>query len=464
MAQQQNQKVYLLDTNVLVHDPHSMLGFEGALVGIPAISIEQLDHFKSEITSRGRNAREAVRILDTLRAKGSLRDGVELPHGGILRVFFLEDWRPESFPFKLRFEDNEILATAASLKQHGFEVVFISKDLNARVKADALGISAQDYLKEHVSEEEFYKGWLRVPVPAVQLSKEVPEELIKLKETYQFSDNEFVIAESRHNQYNYKVYRYMKNGSFKQVHDPQLPWNFKARNPQQLMALELLLDPSIQLITLFGPAGTGKTFLTLVAALYQVVIKDEYQKILISRPVVPLGRDIGYLPGTMEEKLRSWMLPVFDNMDFIEHEAHMQRHFQDVEEDFKQFHKKGKKGGGKEHAGMDFSLEELERHNKLSMEAITYMRGRSIPFQFILIDEVQNLSPHEVKTIVSRVGEGSKMILAGDPYQIDSPYLDFASNGLVVASERFRGQELFGTVFLEKSERSMLSELANQLL
>lgn len=464
MAQMTNQKLYLLDTNVLVHDPQSMLSFEGALVGIPAISIEQLDHFKSEVTSRGRNSREAVRILDGLRAKGSLREGVSLEHGGMLRVFFLDDWKPESFPFKLKFEDNEILATAASLKEHGFEVVFISKDLNARVKADALGIQTQDYLKEHISEDEFYKGWLRLPVPAVQLTKDVPEDLIKLKETYHFSPNEFIIVESQHNQYNYKIFRYMSNGSFKWVQDPHMPWDFKARNPQQLMALDLLLDPSIQLATLFGPAGTGKTFLTLVAALYQVVVKDEYQKILVSRPVVPLGRDIGYLPGTMEEKLRSWMLPVFDNMDFIEHEARMKSQFETMEEDFRDYRKKNKKGLEKHKAPASFSLDELVRHNKFGMEAITYMRGRSIPFQFILIDEVQNLSPHEVKTIISRVGEGSKMILAGDPYQIDSPYLDFASNGLVVASERFRGQDIFGSVFLEKSERSSLSQLANDLL
>jgi PhoH-like ATPase len=464
MVKIKNGRVYLLDTNVLLHDPQAIFGFAGALVGLPAISMEQLDHFKSEVSSRGRNSREVVRLLDALRTKGSLRDGVVLEHGGALRVFFLDDWQPETFPFKIRFEDNEILATAASLKEHGYDVVFVSKDLNARVKADALGIVAQDYLKEQVSEEKFYKGWLRVPVPAVQLGKEVPDDLLTLKETYHFSANEYVIVESRHNEYHYKVFRYLANGSFKHIQDPRMPWNFKARNPQQLMALDLLLDPTIELVTLFGPAGTGKTFLTLVGALYQVMFKDMYHKILVSRPVVPLGRDIGYLPGTMEEKLHSWMLPVFDNMDLITHEARAQSHFDVLEKDFGEYRKKNKKEMGRRHEQVDFSLDELVRRDKFSMEAITYMRGRSIPFQFILIDEVQNLTPHEVKTIVSRVGEGSKMVLAGDPYQIDSPYLDFASNGLVVTSERFRGQQLFGSVFLEKSERSMLSQLANDLL
>lgn len=464
MTETKNTRVYLLDTNVLLHDPQAIFGFSGALVGLPAIAIEQLDHFKSEVSSRGRNSREVVRLLDALRVKGSLRDGVTLEHGGQLKVFFVEEWRPDAFPFNMRFEDNQVLATAASIKEHGYDVVFVSKDLNARVKADALGIIAQDYLKEEISEQNFYHGWLRVPVPAVQLSKEVPPELIKLKETYRFSANEYIIVESRHNQYNYKIFRYLADGSFRAVEDPRLPWSFKARNPQQLMALDLLLDPAVELVTLFGPAGTGKTFLTLIAALFQVMVKDTYQKVLVSRPVVPLGRDIGYLPGTMEEKLRSWMLPVFDNMELIAHESRTQSHFEALEKDFEDHRGRGKKEGGHRHESAGFSLDELVRRDKFSMEAITYMRGRSIPFQFILIDEVQNLTPHEVKTIVSRVGQGSKMVLAGDPYQIDSPYLDFASNGLVVTSERFRGQELFGSVFLEKSERSVLSQLANDLL
>jgi PhoH-like ATPase len=297
----------------------------------------------------------------------------------------------------------------------------------------------------------------------VQLTKEVPPDLSQLVEERVLAPNEFVLAEAQHNPYNNRVFRYMGGKKFVPVADPVFPWPLKARNPQQLMALNLLLDPTVQLVCLFGPAGTGKTFLALLTGLYQVLIQEAYEKLLVSRPVVPLGRDIGYLPGTIEEKLRSWMLPVYDNMEYIAHAARMGRHFESIAED--EHHQKGGKGRFRqERRGTSISLDDLIRSDKLSLEAITYMRGRSIPYQFILIDEVQNLTPHEVKTLVSRVGDGSKMVLTGDPYQIDSPYLDFSSNGLVVTSERFKGQSVFGTVYLEKSERSQLAQLANDLL
>jgi PhoH-like ATPase len=468
MVDQMNEgkgaKIFVLDTNVLIHDPHAMESFADVIVGIPAIVLEQLDEFKKEVTARGRNAREAIRILDSLRSHGSLKEGVKLDNGGTLKVLFLDGFNPGPFPFKIRIEDNEILLTAALLKQKGYHVIFISKDLNARVKADALGIETDDYLKEHVSEDEFYHGWVRIPVPAVQLNKAVPDELIAFAHDQDLVINEFVIAESRHNPYNYRVFRYKGGGNFSPVEDPLFPWPFKARNPQQLMALDLLLDPTIELVTLFGPAGTGKTFLSLLTGIFQVMVQHEYEKILISRPVVPLGRDIGFLPGTMEEKLHSWMLPVFDNMEFIAHTARAGRHLENVHEEAAGHGKQGRRRRPEAEQAVPLSLDELTRRGKVSLEAITYMRGRSIPYQYILIDEVQNLTPHEVKTIISRVGEGSKMVLTGDPYQIDSPYLDFASNGLVVASERFRGQELFGSVYLETSERSKLSQLANDLL
>ena len=440
-----------------------MLSFEGAEIGIPAIVLEQLDEFKKEGTSRGRNTREAIRILDSLRLKGSLRDGVRLDNGELLRVLFMHDVNHSKFPFKMRIEDNEILMTAASLVLKGYHVIFISKDINARIKADALGIEAQDYVKEYISEEKFYRGWVKLQVPAVQLSKEIPESLYSLlEEKNPLLANEFIIVESQHNPHHYRLFRYMGGRSFVPVVDPVLPWPLKARNPQQLMALNLLLDPNIQLVNLFGPAGTGKTFLALLAGLFQVLIKEDYEKLLVSRPVVPLGRDIGYLPGTMEEKLKSWMLPVYDNMHFIAHAARLGRHFEEMAEDMRP--KKGKDKFRHEQKYVPVSLDDLIRSDKLSLEAITYMRGRSIPYQFILIDEVQNLTPHEVKTLVSRVGEGSKMILTGDPDQIDSPYLDFASNGLVVTGERFKGQQIFGTVYLEHSERSNLAQLASDLL
>lgn len=461
--------MFILDTNVLLHDPTAIFNFGDATVGIPAIVLEELDTFKKEGTDRGRNCREVTRSLDTLRASGSLRDGVPMHNGGTLKVLFM-DKKPPVSAFKLHIEDNQILMTALLAQNEGYTVKFISKDLNARVKADALGVPAEDYLKEYISEEEFYKGWVKIQIPAVQLKREIPSELEELRKEHPLCPNEFILVESQNNPFNYRVFRYLGGSHFKPVYDPQIRWPLKARNPQQLMALDLLFDDNIKLVTLLGPAGTGKTFLALLAGLHKVLVEDAFEKILISRPVVPLGRDIGYLPGTMEEKLHSWMLPVYDNMEFIMHSVSMARHFQEItqEDDFSRRrgskHKRLEKREVKREKGGLMTMHELVHEGKLSMEAITYMRGRSIPYQYILIDEVQNLTPHEVKTLITRVGDGSKIILAGDPYQIDSPYLDFASNGLVIASERFKGQGIFGSVFLEHSERSELSQLAGKLL
>lgn len=459
-------KIYVLDTNVLLHDPLAFKTFEEVNIGIPAVVLEELDKFKHEGTDRGRNAREFVRQLDALRERGSLREGVMLDNGTLLKVLFLDD-KPHDMPFQIDIKDNAILLAALALKEEGYEVKFISKDINARVKADALGIEAQDYLKEFVTEEEFYKGWVTVPVPAVQLKGDEPEIFQELLEKNVLSVNEFILLQSQHNPHNYRIFRYMGGRDFQPVYMPQLLWPLQARNPQQLMALNLLLDDSVQLVTLLGPAGTGKTFLALLAGLDRVVGHGDYKKMLISRPVVPLGRDIGYLPGTLEEKMHSWMLPIYDNMEFILHSVNLAQH-PDVSDEFK----RGMGGGGgnkkknkfkSQRSGLG-SIEDLVHRGMLSLEAITYMRGRSIPYQYILIDEAQNLTPHEVKTIVTRVGEGSKVILAGDPYQIDSPYLDFSSNGLVNVSEKFKGHRIFGSVFLETSERSELSKLAGKLL
>lgn len=457
------EKIFILDTNVLVHDPSALNNFQGALVGIPSIVLEELDKFKAELSERGRNAREATRLLDALRERGSLQDGVPLDNGGHLRVLFLPMQKLPQFPFYLDINDNKILLTAFFMKQEGFDVRFISKDINARVKADALGVHSEDYVREQISADEFYKGWMTIEVPAIELKRDFPSVLDKLVDEKALAINEFVLVVSQHNPYNYRVFRYLGGRHFRIVHEPLLKWPLKARNPQQLMALDLLLDNNIQFVTLFGPAGTGKTFLALLAGLHKVLIEDEYEKILVSRPVVPLGRDIGYLPGTVEEKLHSWMLPIYDNMEFIMHSSQMGLHFEDLDNDRRGKSKKGKHDKHRSQGSLR-SMDELVKSGKLSLEAITYMRGRSIPYQYILIDEVQNLTPHEVKTLVSRVGEGSKIVLAGDPYQIDSPYLDFISNGLVVVSERFRGQRVFGTVYLQTSERSELSKLVSELL
>jgi PhoH-like ATPase len=459
-------KFYVLDTNVLLHDPKALYAFAGRPVGIPAMVLEEIDTFKKEGTDRGRNARETTRMLDDLRKNGSLREGVKVDNNSIISVLFMDAAVTEDLPFHLSTKDNEILLTAMSVARKGYDVVFISKDLNARIKADALGLKSEDYISEYVTKDEFYHGWTRLQVPSIELKKDMSQVLLDYAKEYTFSRNEFVLLESQHNPYNAKVFRYMGGDVFKPVVAPSLEWALAPRNNQQLMAMDLLFDPAIQLVSLFGPAGTGKTFLALLAGLHQVLVDDAYKKMMVSRPVVPLGRDIGYLPGTLEEKLHSWMMPIFDNMELITHAVSTARHFDEVEGE-RHSNRREKKHGHqqqqKRRAGIG-SVEDLVAAGKLSLEAITYMRGRSIPFQFILIDEVQNLTPHEVKTLITRVGEGSKIVLSGDPYQIDSPYLDFSSNGLILANERFKGQDIFGAVYLETSERSPLSEMASRLL
>ncbi|MGC2310083.1 MAG: PhoH family protein [Candidatus Babeliaceae bacterium] len=462
------KKIYILDTNVLVHDPQAFFSFEKAHVGIPIVALEELDQFKGENSQRGRNTREVIRYLDLLRERGSLATGIKLDNGGVLRVLFIPEKMKISLGLNPTEPDNQILLTALDMQSQGFDVRFISKDLNMRVKADVLGIQAFDYLKDSVAQDQFYKGWITIQVPSIQLKKEIPDDLLHLNKEYELTFNEFILVEARNNPHNYRLFRYIGQNQFKPVVLPQFKWPIEPRNPQQIMALDLMLDQSVQLVTLLGPAGTGKTFLALVAALHELLVKDEYEKILITRPVIPLGPDIGYLPGDIQEKLHSWMQPIYDNMDFIVHTANMgQQNGSIYREDHPDYHNdrknKFKKREKLAHERGLPTLDELIKRGKISLEAITYMRGRSIPYQYIIIDEVQNLTPHEVKTLVSRVGEGSKIILAGDPYQIDSPYLDFSSNGLVVASQRFKGEKLAGTAFLETSERSELSKLAQLL-
>ncbi len=459
--------MYILDTNVLVYDPQALFSFENTTVGIPAVVLQELDRFKSENTQRGRNSREVIRLLDLLRDRGSLRDGVTLDNGGRLEVLFMPDAYDLPLSFDIGEFDNQILATIQGQQNTGVKVSFISKDINMRIKADALGIPTTDYMKDAISENQFYKGWITLQVPAVQLKKPLPEDLFEFEKEYKFTVNEFIVVESRHNPYNYRVFRYKAPGNFQPVEQPTLKWPIVPKNVQQLMALDLLLDPALQMVTLLGPAGTGKTFLALVAGLHMLLVKEDFEKMLVTRPVIPLGPDIGYLPGDIQEKLHSWMQPVYDNMDFIVHTANASQqafhHPEDEEHEVHEKHSRYKRRKMQREKGMP-GLDDLIKRGKISLEAITYMRGRSIPYQYILIDEVQNLTPHEVKTLISRVGEGSKIVLCGDPYQIDSPYLDFLSNGLVVASQRFKGQPIFGSVFLETSERSELSKLAGELL
>lgn len=472
-------RIFILDTNVLIHDAKALFSFKGVVVGIPFIVLEELDTFKREGGEKGHNVREAIRQLDALRKKGHLGDGVPLEHdteGSILKVFK----NPPEITVALlqtkelhAIKDNIILQTVTNLTNEGNKVTLVTKDINVRIKADALGLEAEDYLKGTVLYDRFYKGWMRKAIPANELRNLSINKLDSYMSNIKLWPNQFIIFESENNPENYRLFRHLGNNTlFKEVNPITIMHIFNAKNIQQLMSLDLLMDDDIKLVTLVGPAGTGKTFLALLVGLYKVAYERMYRKLLVTRPVIALGADIGYLPGGIQEKLHYWMQPVHDNLEFISSQM-----LRGTEEYLGLGKKKEKRSRRQQHQGKqeEFDhpqpyrgdthiVDRLQQQGTISLEAITYMRGRSIPFQFVFIDEVQNLTPHEVKTIISRAGEGTKVVLAGDPYQIDSPYLDFSSNGLTVSTEKFKSHSLFGTVFLEISERSELAKLAAEVL
>lgn len=476
-------RVFVLDTNVLLHDARALFAFQGVVVAIPFVVLEELDTFKRENDEKGRNAREVIRTLDEMRSRGCLAQGVDLNHetGSILRVFTTPELRDFSYETGSTFKDNMILQTVKNLGDQGNQVTLVSKDINARVKADVMGLAAEDYTKGRVSYDDYYKGWRRFQIAPQELRLMNQKRLTQLDFDSPLHLNEFVVLESDSNPENYRLYRFTGGEQFKEVPPYNIMHTFSARNVQQLMTLDLLMDDDVKLVTLLGPAGTGKTFLTLLAGLYKVAYDKIYHKLLVTKPVIALGADVGYLPGDLQEKLHYWMQPVHDNLEFISSQmvrsggdlfggvAHREHH-KDKYKDKKK-NKKPRDDHYHEHRAQHNNqhasnqlVELLQQKGILSLEAITYMRGRSIPYQYVFIDEVQNLTPHEVKTIVSRAGEGTKVILAGDPYQIDSPYLDFSSNGLTVTSEKFKNQPIFGTAFLETSERSELAKMAGELL
>ncbi len=473
-------RMFVLDTNVLLHDARSLFSFQGVVVIIPFVVLEELDTFKRENDEKGRNAREVIRTLDELRSRGCLSQGVDLNHGSgaMLRVLQTPELKDFSRETGSTFKDNMILQTVKNLGDDGNEVTLVSKDINVRVKADVMGLDAEDYAKGRVDYDDYYKGWRRAQISAQELRLMSQKGLTKLSYDHPLSLNEFLILESEHNPENYRLFRFLGGEQFKEVPPYNIMHVFSARNVQQLMTIDLLMDDSIKLVSLVGPAGTGKTFLTLLVGLYKVTYEKIYRKLLATKPVVALGADIGYLPGDMQEKLHYWMQPVHDNIEFIA--SQMLRGNNELfggggqkegtkEKKSKKNHKHDEKPrrnhDERPQAGGDNQLvAQLQQRGILSLEAITYMRGRSIPYQFVFIDEVQNLSPHEVKTIISRAGEGTKVILAGDPSQIDSPYLDFSSNGLTVSSQKFKDHSIFGTAFLETSERSELAKMAAELL
>lgn len=429
-------KTFVIDTNVFIHRPDALYSFRDSEIVIPVWVLEELDKLKSGPEERARNARSAIRIIDSLARKGNLSEGVKIPDiNSVLRIELNYPDRTE-FGLDLNRTDNKIILCALGLKRQGKNVFFVSKDINARVKATAVGLHGVDYEKQKINIDTLYSGFEEWEVsPEVFTHLEAEGAICPDRE---FIDNQFVQVFVK-GQKPFFLTRYFKGERLLKRLPPGSPLvtGIRPLNIKQQLALDLLLDPSVQLVTLVGKAGTGKTLLAIAAGLSQVMEQKLYSRLLVSRPVIPMGKDIGYLPGGKDEKLANWMLPIFDNLDFLTSMGHAQN--------FK-------------------SADQLIKNKVIEIDALTFIRGRSLPKQYIVIDEAQNLSPHEVKTIVSRAGRDSKMVLTGDPYQIDNPYLDAGSNGLSYLVEAFKGQSLYGHITLDKSERSPLAELAAELL
>jgi PhoH-like ATPase len=438
-------KTFVIDTNVLLHNPNALFMFEDNEVIIPLDVVEELDKFKTNSDDLGRNARTVIRYLDSLRLQGNLADGVKIPQsGGRLRVILEEDQKlcPG---LTANTPDNRIICCAFSLKHEGKRVVFITKDINARIKADALGLPAEDFEAQKVDFERLYTGWRELLVPAATIDRLFSEKQIRI-EMDDPRVNEFVLLKDEQDANHTAIARMRADGSLVPVRPRRGPvFGIMPRNLQQTMALDLLLDDSVKLVSLIGSAGTGKTLLALAAGLAKTLNEDVYQKLLCARPIMPLGRDIGYLPGDKDQKLNAWMQPIFDNIAYLmsnrltqEGSSHSQHTSQ---------------------SSLEQRISQLMESGQVVLEPLTYIRGRSIPHQFMIVDEAQNLTPHEVKTIASRVGEGTKLVLTGDATQIDNPYLDSSSNGLSYLVERLKGKAIVGHITLGKSERSELASL-----
>ena len=476
-SQEHDLKHFVIDTNILLHNPNALFVFKEHHVVIPFAVIEELDKLKRQNDDIGRNARECIRHLDRLRTVGRLIEGVKWgsvsPTVGMassagsdsaltgdVRIDVAEHTRPpmlgEDSP------DNRIIAVAWTLHKQGKRAVFVSKDLNARIKSDALGIRTEDFENQKVDAERLYTGFLTATVPGELIDELYAERMLAIdrldgaldtvtaegqKYTRELISNQFVILRDSSDEGHTGLARRLADTEHLiPVNQPRKPiYGILPRNVQQTMAFDLLMDDEIRLLTLLGSAGTGKTLLAVAAGMAKVFSEERYEKLLVARPIMPLGRDIGYLPGDKDEKLTAWMQPIFDNLTYL-------------------MSTRGAPMQPSDASSSETKIRKLMADGKLVLEPLTYIRGRSIPHQFMIVDEAQNLTPHEIKTIVSRVGEGTKVVLTGDIQQIDNPYLDQSSNGLSYLIEKMKGLAVVAHVSLAKSERSELASLAAERL
>ena len=434
-------KNYVLDTNVLLHDPNSLLSFADNNVLLPIEVIEEIDRFKRESSDLGQNARTVSRSLDALRAKGRLSEGVPLANGGRLRILFAPSNGSHPVPFGNNAVDNRIIALALGVQKADLLIptVLVTKDINLRIKADALGLPAEDYETDRVLLQDLYTGVFERTISAADMARFRAENEMPVGASGASFPNEYCTLIEEGSPKKTALVKVDATGArLVPILDcREGVWGIKPRNREQHFAFDALLDDRIKLVTLMGKAGTGKTLLALAAALRRTIQERAYRRVVVARPTISMGKELGFLPGTLEEKLNPWMQPIYDALELL-----------------------GDLNMGHEHRRNS----DLVRSGSIMVEALSYIRGRSIANQFMVIDEAQNLTPLEVKTIITRVGQGSKIVFTGDPYQIDNPYVDSSSNGFNYIVSRFRPQAVAAHVELQKGERSELAELAANIL
>jgi PhoH-like ATPase len=431
----------VLDTNVILFDALAITKFKDSDIFIPFSVIEEVDRFKRDLGENGRNARHFSRFIDVLRSQGPLASGVLLENSKSY-VYVSTDMSLEGMPPELDSmkADNRILATALSL-QRKFpigQVELVTKDINLRIKADVFGINAKDYDPDETSFEEMYTGVKELEVDPLIIDRFYREKSVVYEGTQKLHSNQYVVMKDSSNPNHSAIGRFsgLQGRIVSLICPTESIWGIHPRNVEQSFALDALLNDELLFVSLVGKAGTGKTLMAIAAGLHKTLDDGYFQRLLVSRPIFPMGRDIGYLPGDVEQKLNPWMQPIFDNVEFL-------------------------LGADKKAAGR---AQELINQGMLNIEPLTYIRGRSIPNQYLIVDEAQNLTPHEIKTIITRAGQKTKVVLTGDCYQIDNPYVDSANSGLTYAVERFKGQHISAHVTLTKGERSELAELAANIL
>ena len=431
------RKNYVLDANILLHDPASIYNFADNTVVVPVGVLSELDRFKKEMTGRGYNARAVARLLDSLRDHQSLIKGVTLPNGGTLKVYCDPARALKGGPVD---GDLEVLRVAHELQESDPKtpVIIVSKDINLRIRADVTGLRAEDYESDRVSLSDLETGdrTLTVAPEDLQAFKDNGEREISDDSLYV---NEYVLLQSSSGKGSALARVNADRSKLVPLLTPKDGiCGVRPRNKEQYYAIDALLSDDVSLATLMGKAGTGKTLLAIAAAVYSTVVRRQFRGVLICRPVVPLGRDMGFLPGDIEQKLAPWMKPIMDTLDFL----------LDVV---------GTIGGHRD-------AESLIASGVVEIQPLAYIRGRSIANRYVVIDEAQNLTPLEVKTVITRMGEGAKVILTGDPDQIDNPYIDAHSNGLIYVVNRLRHRPQTAHIALLKGERSQLAEMAADLL